>query len=278
LTTEDPDKKLDQARLEKLVSELTDAEALKGLIKSQDGQKTIGLAVILQTPSRQKLNKLEKAADFILPLSRNSSRLLESIRELIVRNRAIEEKAFKDPLTSLINFRQFMTQLKIEMDRVKRTERPCSLMMIDLDHFKPVNDNHGHQAGNSLLVTVAMLIRSKIRTVDVAARYGGDEFTVIMPNTSIISAAKLAERIRRSLETDESLSRYGVTASFGLSDYHHRDDKNLEDFIEHSDLAMYEAKRAGGNRVCLYKPDWEKAGTSPVSAEEKQELAGSLKK
>ena len=131
--------------------------------------------------------------------------------------------------------------------------KSVSLIFIDLDKFKQVNDTRGHLEGDKVLIKVAELLRDVIRGTDMLARYGGDEFAVLLPNTDENSAIIIAEKLRATLDTDVELKGFGVTASIGVCSSDVSTAEDTETFIKHADEASYVAKRAGGNRVEVYK-------------------------
>ena len=145
--------------------------------------------------------------------------------------------------------------------------------MIDLDRFKPVNDQHGHQAGDDLLRAAADLIRKGVRAVDIPVRYGGDEMAVILPDTSLASAMKLADRIRAAFGKRSAYRALsGVTGSFGVSVHQLFDQEEANTFIERADMALYRAKAQGGNRVFSLESDREKEKDTEVSVSERDAL------
>ncbi|HCJ67295.1 MAG TPA: hypothetical protein DHV62_08245 [Elusimicrobia bacterium] len=153
--------------------------------------------------------------------------------------------AITDALTGLYNHGYFHQLLKQEIERAERYEKKFSLLMLDIDHFKNYNDTYGHLAGDRLLHHLAEIIRENIRTVDSACRYGGEEFTVILPETDILGAKNLAERIRKSIFEEGE-----ITVSIGIGIYP-EDGKITEELINSADKAMYLAKNRGRNLVCL---------------------------
>ncbi|MGA0611975.1 diguanylate cyclase [Caldimonas sp. KR1-144] len=183
------------------------------------------------------------------------------------------EVSSRDALTGLANRRQFELALEREADRVARAGEPALLLLLDLDHFKSINDTHGHAAGDLVLQAVAQALLDCVRPMDTVARYGGEEFAVILPNCPPAFGATVAERVRRRIESrpvpiSNSLA-LKVTASVGgaFAPPWVRSSASL--WIERADRQLYEAKAAGRNRACL-----ETTATTEVSAEEKGLLFG----
>jgi len=174
--------------------------------------------------------------------------------ELEEANTQLKELVTTDALTGLFNFRHFDDTLDKEVWRSLRSERPLSLLMIDVDHFKNYNDEHGHPAGDKVLRTLASRIRERVRVTDVPCRYGGEEFTVILPGTGRADAMILADELRAIIEQhvfdgeEKSQPRGRLTISIGVATFpdNARDNKEL---LHAADKAMYRAKKAGRNRV-----------------------------
>ena len=155
-----------------------------------------------------------------------------------------------DGLTGLANHRTFQQSLDLVLARERRYGEPVSLALLDIDHFKSVNDRYGHQFGDSVLREVATIIKASVRDVDTAARYGGEEFAVIMPNTNLAGAALTIERIRQRIERNPMASggqEMTIRVSAGVAQ--HRPDHNKNDLIHRADQALYRAKNNGRNRV-----------------------------
>jgi len=167
-------------------------------------------------------------------------------------NRRLEMLAGLDPLTQLPNRRILKERLEQEFARASRYKRPLSCMMIDVDHFKRVNDDRGHLVGDEVLIRVASTIASTIRKSDLAGRYGGEEFLVIAPETADKGAVTLAERIRETVATGarESSSLPAVTVSIGVATTE-LGVGSAQELIGRADKALYAAKDAGRNRVVL---------------------------
>ena len=158
---------------------------------------------------------------------------------------------YHDSLTDLYNRRYFMQAGKKEIERSKRYNEQLSLMMIDIDHFKNVNDTYGHIIGDKVLKSLASLLKESIRNVDTVGRLGGEEFGIILPKSSLDKAKRVAERLRKNIEEnifkfDEA--KISITISIGITSYHQKT-KNMDNLIHKADLALYEAKKRGRNCV-----------------------------
>ena len=164
----------------------------------------------------------------------------------------LAELSETDPLTGLLNARGFSSRLRSEIKRSKRYREPLSLLFLDLDGLKKINDREGHRAGSAALREIAGVIRSALRESDVAARWGGDEFTILAPNTARDPAFTLAERVRRRIA--EQASSWPLTASIGIATHEGDDDGMPADSValmRAADIAMYEAKKRGKNTVVI---------------------------
>ncbi|MDI6641036.1 MAG: diguanylate cyclase [Elusimicrobiota bacterium] len=171
-------------------------------------------------------------------------------------NAKLYELAITDGLTKLFIHRYFQQRLDQELSRAKRYRSNLSLLMMDIDHFKNVNDTYGHLEGDTVLRSLANLFKSKLRDTDVVARYGGEEFACILVETGSAGAKETAERLRRAVEnhvyTIKNV-RVPITISIGVTTYDFNISK--EEFIEQADRALYKAKQAGRNRVMVYDED-----------------------
>lgn len=186
--------------------------------------------------------------------------LLESTRQQHEALNAAETRATTDPLTELPNHRTVMGRIEEELSRCQRVETGCAILFIDLDHFKHINDTYGHRAGDTVLREVAHRLMSVVRLEDLVGRYGGEEFAVLLTDTTLAKATFVAERVRSTLaetpclwETEENESSslsIPITASIGISVYREHG-ITREALIEAADRAMYHAKHTGRNRVCL---------------------------
>ncbi len=172
-------------------------------------------------------------------LTRERDRMLEQLKEL----------AITDGLTKLFNSRHFYHQLETEISRFNRYGRPLSMLLIDIDHFKKYNDRNGHLEGDKVLRETAQLIVSCMRTLDSVYRYGGEEFTALLPETDCSAAVNVAQRTRETIENNflSVPEPEKVTVSIGVTGYAVGD--SLTEFIRRADKAMYMAKEAGRNCV-----------------------------
>jgi len=188
----------------------------------------------------------------------------------------LEALSYIDALTGLYNFRYFQRAIEMEMERTRRTMLPTSLIMADLDHFKDINTAYGHEAGNTILSWVGKMLRESTRVIDIPCRYGGEEFALILPSTSLVQSSKIAERLRVIIDSNPALlneTPVPVTASFGVASFNRRDDLTISEFISKADSLLYHAKYLGRNRVCSQEP----ASIIPetgVGADEKELLFG----
>ncbi len=161
-----------------------------------------------------------------------------------------------DDLTHLYNLRYLDRILEVEMKRSRRYKSSLALIFIDLDYFKQVNDNHGHIMGSQVLIEIADILIESLRAVDVVVRYGGDEFVVLLPNTPLKKATRVAERVRVAIRDFKFLQEEGlslhIAASFGIASYPEHA-KNRTDLIHLADRAMYESKRKGRDMVSVAK-------------------------
>ena len=174
-----------------------------------------------------------------------------SISNLTLRDK-LRQQSIRDPLTGLFNRRYMEESIDREIARSARSERPLGVIMLDIDHFKRFNDEFGHAAGDAVLRELGSLLASHVRTADIACRYGGEEFALIMPDASLEIAAQRAEEVRDAiarLEVQQGDQRLGpVRASFGVAEFP-RHGRNGDAIIQMADGAMYQAKQAGRNQV-----------------------------
>src|SRR4030066_1716452 len=168
---------------------------------------------------------------------------------------SIKNIAIYDPLTSLYNRRYFEERLVGEAQKSFYSGHSLSLVMLDIDHFKKVNDTFGHTEGDRGLQGIASLLKTSVRRKDTVARYGGEEFILILPEAGIEEASMIAERIRRLVENtpfEIGEVHMNLTVSIGISNFPSHRPKSKEELVKMADLALYDAKRGGRNRVCIF--------------------------
>jgi diguanylate cyclase (GGDEF)-like protein/PAS domain S-box-containing protein len=175
--------------------------------------------------------------------------MLVDISERKQLEQKLEQMARTDELTGLCNRRRGNQVLQREIDRARRSAEPFSLILLDIDHFKHVNDRFGHEAGDRILVEVAELLRARIRRTDVAARWGGEEFALILPGTDRAAGREVAEELLARMADIRTPDGRGISASFGVVDY--RQDDSVSGMVRRADRLMYRAKHAGRARVEL---------------------------
>jgi len=163
----------------------------------------------------------------------------------------LQHQALTDPLTGLSNRRQYEMLFSHELDRYRRHKTPLALGMIDLDHFKHINDEHGHEFGDQVLRTVGEALQAPLRNCDILGRFGGEEFILILPETSLDQAVIIAERMRQALRSTAIIKdghTIQITATFAMTEVCEHD-KNIGDIIRRADDALYQGKHAGRDRV-----------------------------
>ena len=185
------------------------------------------------------VNRSEKLVGIVT----QSDVLKAFVREMEIAHEKMKDLAIRDYLTGMYNRRLFMTTLEKEFYRSKRYKTPVTIIMIDIDDFKEINDRHGHQHGDRILQTVGDIIRRQTRDADIAARYGGEEFIVLTNGADTGHAERLAERLR------SSIAESGVTVSCGVAHYPNEKSRFPDDLVRLSDEALYAAKRRGKNQV-----------------------------
>jgi two-component system cell cycle response regulator len=237
-------------------------------LKSSELDFTPVLVASDRSETAERVRGLQLGADDYLALPCDPAELLARAMALL-RNKQVHDKIRKlqvsleqmvvsDPLTGLHNRRYLMDRLAQEMQRCDRHGEPLAFAMIDLDGFKPINDQFGHIVGDKVLRAVGSAIARCVRVSDIAARYGGDEFGVILPQTPADGSMRVCERILRTISELQVQDEHGitcnVTASLGLAYYPAEDIETPEDLIHSADSALYGAKRSGKNRFITVRP------------------------
>jgi len=194
------------------------------------------------------------ATNFNLMVDRLEEQIKNLDRKVKKKTEALRELAITDPLTKLYNRRYFSEISTRIYDVAQRESEALSVMMLDIDKFKNINDTYGHQVGDQVIITLAKIINEIKRESDVVCRYGGEEFIMLLPKTSKAGALDLAQRIRVAIERYEILieeknTTVRFTVSLGVSEVDYSKDSEIEDVIRRADNAMYIAKREGRNRT-----------------------------
>ncbi len=206
---------------------------------------------------RNKLKKYKSDFENIVDQRTVDMHLTNTLlKEEIQERQKIEEKLIQlatiDPLTSIPNRRKFDEVLEYEMNRDARYKNELSLVFCDLDYFKKINDEHGHKIGDDVLKAFTRVVSDNIRKTDVVARWGGEEFALLLPETSIMIAASTAEKLRRETERFDFPHVGHISASFGVTQYIEGDTE--ASLINRADDALYKAKKNGRNRVEMLPP------------------------
>jgi two-component system, cell cycle response regulator len=227
------------------------------------------IVVTARDSTEDKVTGLDAGADDYLTKPINFPELEARVRSMLrikrlqdqleEKNRELEQLSISDGLTGLYNHRHLHELLTDEHERSRRTEEPVSVIMFDLDHFKDVNDTHGHQAGDKVLEELAAILRECAREIDKLGRYGGEEFMAILPDSDARDGAVFAERVREMVEnqrfdiqTDGPLR---MTVSAGVASYPSDGADSPRRLVHQADLALYSAKHSGRNQVVCYSPD-----------------------
>jgi diguanylate cyclase (GGDEF)-like protein len=190
--------------------------------------------------------------DFEGRIVRTSRHLAVSLHNTVLYEK-VKDLSMRDSMTGLYNFRHFLETLRQEIERAERYDEPLSCIMLDIDNFKSVNDNYGHQVGDLVLKELARSVSISVRSSDIPARYGGDEFCIVLPKTDKNLALKLAQRLMTQFSgkeiriTDES-QRVKVTISIGIAAFP-EDTRNMDELMRMADEALYRAKSQGKNRI-----------------------------
>ncbi len=225
---------------------------LQRLMRAADRIADGDLEVRLSATRNDEIGHLTKVFDQMADrLRRNHAEIMAAHEAMQQQNRMLEKLSITDSLTGLYNRNKLDAILADQLARFRRTQRPFALLMLDIDHFKTLNDTYGHITGDKILAKVAQILLQSIRSIDYAARYGGDEFIIILVETYIDQAVKTAERIRTHVEKltyPAGKSTISITVSIGAVECR-SDDSTTTAVFSRADNALYEAKRAGRNQA-----------------------------
>jgi two-component system, cell cycle response regulator len=236
------------------------------------------ILVTARDTTQDKVAGLDAGADDYLTKPINFPELEARVRSMLrikklqdeieLKNLELERLSISDGLTGLFNHRHIHALLNEEFERVNRTNERLTVAMFDLDHFKAVNDTHGHQAGDRVLEQMAEILRETAREIDRIGRYGGEEFMVLLPDTAIEDADVFVERVRHEVARRPfnigSQDPLRMTISAGVASYPHPECNDPETLVRFADEALYAAKTAGRNRVVRYD-ELTAAASSPAA-------------
>ncbi len=246
------------------------------IVKSMSADNFIPIILVtVQGDIDSKVTGLKLGADDYLAKPYNPLELrarvasmlrIKSLQDKInAKRKDLEALSVTDDLTGLYNHRALQQRLRDEFLRAQRYNEPLSVLMVDVDHFKVVNDNHGHLFGDFVLCEMGKIFKSTVREIDVVARYGGEEFMIILPQTHFTGSLTVADRVWRAIGEHQFTSGKVVamvTVSIGISFYPNKNVGNVEQLVGFADQALYQAKSEGRNRICLhqhlnylYRPD-----------------------
>lgn len=210
--------------------------------------------LFLSTESRLDLQLRARhlGADDFLPKPLQPGQLISAVTSRANRYRELKKLTDRDSLTGLLNHTNILRNLERELSVASRTQTPVSFAMVDIDHFKSVNDTYGHVVGDQVILRVTHLLRNRLRRVDYVGRYGGEEFAVVMPNTDAAAAKEVMDKLREAaheIEHDSEQGKFHVTFSCGIGTYPVF--KTVLDMTQAADDALYQAKRGGRNQVVI---------------------------
>lgn len=222
----------------------------------QQHRSYLGVPIIFLSAERdpaKQLLALGQGGDNFLTKPVDPDNLVKAVTIRAKHYQSLRALMLKDSLTGLLNHARLLEQLDHEIDRATRRGSPLSVALIDIDHFKMVNDRWGHVVGDNVIVSLARLLRERLRVVDIVGRYGGEEFLVILPDTALTDASHVLEDLRTRFAALHQHAReavFQVTFSAGLVEFSPARgvDRNI---VEQADTALYSAKRAGRNRLCI---------------------------
>ncbi|MBI3014897.1 MAG: GGDEF domain-containing protein [Candidatus Tectomicrobia bacterium] len=242
------------------------AAAKKGIEKGIDGSN-FHLEEFPPAKARKVLDRLEEA----LRQANGPADLLEELDRM-------ESLSITDGLTGIFNYRYFQIRLRGEILRTRRSLEPFSLLLLDIDYFKRINDTYGHLIGDQFLRELSQLIQANSREIDQVFRYGGEEFAIILPRTRTREAFVLAERLRRKVAsqvfTAEGIG-VSLTISVGINTYQGEPEVNQNDLVHRADQALYQAKTRGRNMIYSEPEiDTSQARQTAVTLDERKDLLG----
>jgi diguanylate cyclase (GGDEF)-like protein len=226
-------------------------QELARVIRQQDAYLSIPIVFLsAESDVGRQREAMSTGGDEFLQKPIEPEHLISAVRSRVIRYRALRALMVRDSLTGLLNHTSFKERLRAEVARAKRLNKMLTVGMIDIDHFKHVNDSHGHPAGDRVIRNLSRLLKQRLRGADVIGRYGGEEFAIVLVDTAIEAAVGVVDHIRASFAALEQQARESVfrcTFSAGLAQSPPRMD--AESLIQAADVALYQAKHDGRNRV-----------------------------
>lgn len=228
------------------------------LVAGSGPSELTGLSLMLLAPAATGLFvchrfqfESRRSFSMLLVVESANTELQHQIRAREELEAKLKHQAETDPLTGLYNRRRYEDLFLREFHRIQRYGGAMSMLVLDLDHFKQVNDNYGHGAGDIALQEIADICRRKLRQVDIIGRLGGEEFVILLPDTNLSDAVIVSERLRQGIENTEIVAeqtRFNLTATIGAAELT-ENDHGIKDLVRRADAALYRGKRAGRNRV-----------------------------
>lgn len=226
---------------------------LAGVIRQYDEYLNLPIVYLsAETDLQQQIRAIRRGADDFLVKPVSDLQLVATVRSRIARARQLNEQILRDSLTGLLKHAAIKAVCHDQIVRSRTQRQPLTLVMLDIDHFKQVNDSHGHATGDRVIAAVAILLRQRVRQTDVLGRYGGEEFLVVLPNCTSSDAVTLMESIRQhfaGLRFGSQEAPFSCTLSFGLACTADFLDSDAADLLEKADQALYRAKTGGRNQT-----------------------------
>jgi len=226
---------------------------LAGVIRQHDQYANLPIVYLsAETDIQQQVEAMVRGADDFLTKPISDLQLVATARARITRSRQLEEKINKDSLTGLLKHASIKEAVGLEVQHSRRTAKPVTLAMLDIDHFKTVNDNYGHTMGDVVIAAVATLLRQRLRQSDILGRYGGEEFVVVLPECELENAGLLLDEIRQrfsSLHYSHEGQDFSCTISIGLACSTQYPESSGAELLVAADEALYKARHGGRNQV-----------------------------
>ncbi|MFH1397347.1 MAG: diguanylate cyclase [Candidatus Omnitrophota bacterium] len=254
-----------------VLPDLKDCQELCIVLRTESNIETVPIIVISQGKENreEKINMLRSglidsyisslgATEELVAYANVFLQRQELVKELEIKNKLLEKLSITDELTQLFNRRYLIQRLEEELEKVKRYNYPLSVLMLDIDHFKQINDTFGHSQGDLALEKLAKLVKKNIRTIDILCRYGGEEMAIIFSFTNFEGVYNAAQKLLKRVEMHNFGSTehpFKFTISIGFLTVDNKDDTNVDSLFRALDKQLYEAKNTGRNKICggLYK-------------------------